>query len=185
MRSGLANWRRCPHQLSERCCGGYVSDVPSWLKAQGIEPTTDAAGVARRGLLASPAPAVRELTRSVVETASTPSYMEHVPGVLDAGIALDLYAGERSRKDVHVTDSVSSRAASMTVQPDVGHTMTLENPRVFLASVAALVDEESATAAGAPSPGLRWSRKFVVGRHSESRKVLRWSIRALKVKKDR
>jgi len=75
----------------------------------------------------------------VIETTSQPAYLEDVNAVLDSGIPMHLFAGERSRGGWHVPESVLRRAASLTVQPGVGHVMMLEAPEEFLGLVARLL----------------------------------------------
>jgi hypothetical protein len=62
-----------------------------------------------------------------------------VHAVLDSGIPMHLFAGERSPTGWRMPESVLCRAASMTVQPGVGHIMMLEAPEEFLGLVANLI----------------------------------------------
>jgi lipase len=79
------------------------------------------------------------MAESVIETTSQPSYLEDVDVVLDSGIPVHLFAGECSRAGWHVPEFVIRRAASMTVQPGVGHMMMLEAPEEFLGLLAPLL----------------------------------------------
>ena len=64
---------------------------------------------------------MRAVAESVIRITGQPSYLEEVRTVVESGIPLHLFAGERSRADWHVPQWVLERAASMTIQPGVGH----------------------------------------------------------------
>lgn len=115
---------------------GYQNDASGWLTRAGIEPTPERVAMAGRGLHAQPATTVKAMAQSVIETTSQASYLMTVHAVLDSGIPMHLFAGERSRAGWSVPESVLCRAVSMTVQPGVGHTMMLEAPQEFLGLVA-------------------------------------------------
>jgi lipase len=117
----------------------YQSDTSGWVARAGIEPMPERVAIAGRGLHAQPATTVKAMAQSVIETTSRPSYLEDVQAVLDFGIPMHLLAGERSRAGWHVPESVLCRAASITLQPGVGHMMMLEAPEEFLGLVAKLV----------------------------------------------
>jgi lipase len=117
----------------------YQNDASGWLTRAGIEPTPELVAIAARGLHAQPATTVKAMAQSVIETTSQPAYLDDVAAVLDSGIPMHLFAGERSRAGWHVPEWVLGRAASLTVQPGVGHMMMLEAPEEFLGLVANLV----------------------------------------------
>ena len=117
----------------------YQNDVVGWLTRAGIEPTPQRVAIADRGLRAQPATTVKAVAESVIATTSEPLFLDDVRAVLDSGIPVHLFAGERSRAGWHVPDWVVSRAASMTVQPRVGHMMMLEEPDEFMGLVAKLI----------------------------------------------
>lgn len=98
----------------------YRDDVSGWLTRFGIALTPERIAIAGRRLRAQPAAAVRALAESVIRTTRQPSYLEEVRTVLESGIPLHLFAGERSRADWHVPQWVLERAASMTIQLEVG-----------------------------------------------------------------
>jgi lipase len=116
----------------------YRNDIGGWLRQIGIVPTTAQIEIARLGLDAQPASTINAMARSVIETTSQPSYLEDVAAVLDSGVPLHLFAGERSRAGWHVPEFVLKRAASITVQGRVGHMMILEAPEEFLTAIAHL-----------------------------------------------
>jgi lipase len=115
---------------------GYQNDPAGWLSSVGIEPTEERLAIANRGLYAQPPKTLKAMAESVIETTAQPSYLEDVNVVLDSGIPMHLFAGERSRIGWHVPDPVVRRAASMTIQPGVGHMMMLEAPEKFLSLIA-------------------------------------------------
>lgn len=117
----------------------YQNDVSGWLTRAGIEPTSQRIAIASCGLHAQPATTVKAMAQSVIETTAQPSYLNDVHAVLDYGIPLHLIAGEHSSGGWHVPESVLCRAASMTVQPQVGHMMMLEAPEEFLGLIANLI----------------------------------------------
>jgi lipase len=117
----------------------YRDDVPGWLDRAGIESTAVRIAMVDRGLHAQAATTVKAMAQSVIETTSKASYLEVVNAVIDSGVPMHLLAGERSRKGWHVPETVLRRAASMTIQPGVGHMMMLEAPDEFLGCIAKLV----------------------------------------------
>lgn len=119
--------------------GNYQDDPAGWLQRSGIENTPNRLAIAGRGLRAQSGATVKAMAQSVIETTAKPSYLEDVEAVLDEGIAMHLFAGERSRAGWHVPEWVLSRAASMTVQAQVGHIMMIEKPEEFLRLVGGLV----------------------------------------------
>jgi lipase len=110
----------------------YRDDVSGCLTRSGIAPTPERIAIAGGRLRARVAAAVRAVAESVIRITGQPSYLEEVRTVLEFGIPLHLFAGERSRVDWHVPPWVMERAASMTIQPGVGHVMMLEEPEEFM-----------------------------------------------------
>ena len=117
----------------------YQDDPEGWLQRAGVEPSPDRVAIAGRGLRAQTAATVKAMAQSVIETTSKASYLEDIETLLDDGLAMHLLAGERSRAGWHVPEFVLRRAASMTVQAQVGHIMMIERPEEFLSLVGALV----------------------------------------------
>ena len=115
-----------------------MSDLEAWLRAQRIAPTPASLTAARRMFEAQPAATVHAVAQSVVTVTSRPDYLATVDEVLDSGLPVHLFAGERSRADWHVPESVVRRAAGFTVQEGVGHLMPLEAPDRFLELLAPL-----------------------------------------------
>jgi pimeloyl-ACP methyl ester carboxylesterase len=123
---------------AEALLESYREDPAGWLSRNGIDPTPQRIQAASAGLHAQPAGTVQAMARSVVETTGRPQYLEDVREILDRGTPFHLVAGERSRDGWDVPDFVAARAASMTIQPGVGHMMMLENPAEFFQIVARL-----------------------------------------------
>jgi lipase len=122
---------------AEALLDSYRADPGRWLSRNGIEPTAERVAAASTGLHASTS-TVQAMARSVVEITARPQYLNDVREILDRGTPFHLVAGEKSRKGWDVPDFVAARAASMTVQPGVGHMMMLENAAEFFRIIALL-----------------------------------------------
>jgi len=120
----------------------YRADPAGWLARNGIEPTPERTALAFEGLTAQPTSTVQAMARSVVAITEQPGYLDQVRQILDRGTPIHLVAGERSRTGWDVPDFVLARAASMTVQPRVGHLMMLENAPEFFRIVAGLLPKD-------------------------------------------
>lgn len=118
---------------------GYRDDVSGWLRRARIEPAPRRIAIASRALRAQSAAAVKATALSVIATTAAPAFLDDVRAVLDSGIPVHLFAGELSRDRWHVPEWVVSRAASMTLQPGVGHMMMLEEPEEFLRLISKLL----------------------------------------------
>lgn len=116
----------------------YRNDAAGWLTRAAIEPTPERIAIAEKAFHAQPATTLKAMAQSVIETTSQPSYFEDVNAVLDSGIPMHLFAGQRSAR-AGTCLRPYFRAASMTVQPGVGHIMMLESPEEFLGLVAPLL----------------------------------------------
>jgi hypothetical protein len=116
----------------------YRKDAAGWLTRAAIEPTPGRIAIAEKAFHAQPATTLKAMTQSVIETTSQPSYFEDVNAVLDSGIPMHLFAGQRCARAGTCLSPYFRRAASMTVQPGVGHIM-LEAPEEFLGLVAPLL----------------------------------------------
>jgi pimeloyl-ACP methyl ester carboxylesterase len=119
----------------------YRGDVAGWLTRGGIAPTRERVACAEHGLRAQSASTVRALAQSVVAITSRPDYLDDVRVVLESRIPFHLVAGEKSLSGWDVPEFVERGAASLTIQPGVGHMMTLEEPRGFLQLVAGLIPD--------------------------------------------
>jgi pimeloyl-ACP methyl ester carboxylesterase len=124
---------------AEALLESFRADPAAWLSRNGIEPTPERIAMASRGLSAQPAGTVQAMARSVVEATESPVYLDNVRQILDRGTPFHLVAGERSRDCWDVPGFVAARAASMTIQPGVGHLMMLENAAEFFGIIAGLV----------------------------------------------
>ena len=116
----------------EELIGSYRADPAGWLSGIGIESNARRVAAADRMLAAQPAGTVRAMARSLVQETSVPEYLEKVRTILERGTPFHLLAGERSRDGWDVPEFVLERAASLTIQPGVGHMLMLEDPEAFL-----------------------------------------------------
>ncbi len=119
---------------------GYQANASAWLTSAGIQPTAERVAAASRGLRAQRASTVKSMAQAVVETTSSFDYLRDVEAVLDSGIPIHLFAGERSRAGWHVPEFVLRRAASLTIQRATGHMMMLEAPHEFLRLIAKVIE---------------------------------------------
>lgn len=124
---------------SEAMLAGFRRDPEAWLTRQKIEPTPQRIDWTLRMFDAQPAASVKALATAVVDATALPDYLPTIEGVLEAGIPVHLFAGERSRAGWAVPDNFLRRASTFTTQPDAGHMMPLVDPERFLSLVAALV----------------------------------------------
>ena len=124
-----------PHEVAAML-DGFRNAPATWLKSQGIDPTPERLVWTDRMFAAQPPSSLQGLAKAVVEATARPEYLRRIEAVLDAEIPLHLVAGERSRSGWAVPDSFARRATSFTIQPGVGHMMSIEDPQGFLAIVA-------------------------------------------------
>ncbi len=110
----------------------YRVDPAGWLSGSGIAPNPQRIQIASKVLAAQSPRTVQQMARSLVEVTGAPDYLEKVRTILDRGAMFHLFAGQRSRDAWDVPEFVLQRAASMTIQPGVGHMMMLEEPAEFL-----------------------------------------------------
>ncbi len=123
---------------AEAMLAEFRRDPAEWLAGQKIEPTPRRIAWTRQMFDAQPASSVQAIATAVVEATAQPEYLRTIEGVLDAGVPVHLFAGERSRTGWAVPDVFVRRAATFTTQPQVGHMMPIEAPDQFLTLVAAL-----------------------------------------------
>ncbi len=117
----------------------YRTDPQAWLAGAGIDATAEQVALAERSLAAQPASTLQAMARSVVGVTADTSYLQAIAAILDRSIPFHLVAGERSRKDWDVPAWVLQRAASMTLQPNAGHMMMLEDQHGFLSIIRQLI----------------------------------------------
>ena len=138
-----AFWSRKLAEMSEpeveAQLAGQRADPAAWLSQAGIEPTVERCRVAAAGFEAQAASTLQAMARSVVEITAKPDYLDQVRAILDRGTVFHLVAGERSRAGWDVPQFVLRRAAGMTIQPDAGHLMMLDDPAAFLDIIGKLI----------------------------------------------
>ena len=130
----------------ESLLGSYRADPAGWLVQAGIRPTPQRVRLAERGLRAQPAMTLLAMSRSVVTVTAQPEYLNRVRVILESGTPFHLVAGENSRAGWDVPEYVLRAAASLTVQPGVGHMMMLEEPEAFLGIIGSLTSNDGAAA---------------------------------------
>lgn len=115
----------------EHLLAGFRGRPDQWLDGQGIAVTPERLAWTERMFAAQPAASIQRLARAVVEATGRSSYLTELAQI-PATLPIHLLAGERSRSGWDVPDWMLRRAASFTIQPGVGHMMSLEEPREFL-----------------------------------------------------
>jgi lipase len=117
----------------------YRADPRAWLAGAGVDATTEQIEIAVHSLEAQPSSTLQAMARSVVETTADAYYLQAVATILDRSIPFHLVAGSRSRAGWDVPGWVLQRATSMTIQPDAGHMMMLEDKQRFLSIIRQLI----------------------------------------------
>lgn len=127
--SDLSSWREEHANL--------VAHPDAWLVRAGVAPTPASIAHARRILGYQSAETLYAVARAVVRDTAASGFLADIRQQLDAGLALHLIAGERSRAGWDVPPWVSRSAASFTSVPDAGHMLMLEKPHAFWAAIEA------------------------------------------------
>lgn len=144
-----AFWSSSVARMSEaeatRMLGGFREDPVGWLARDGIAPAPQFLEVARQWLHDQPASTVRAMAQSVVQVTREPDYLINLRAVF-AQHPVHLVAGERSRRGWDVQDWALEESASLTVQPNTGHMMMLEDTSGFVAILRDLLEEPVAHA---------------------------------------
>lgn len=114
---------------------GFRADPAGWLARSGVAPTPAHLASAADLLSRQPGSTVRAMGRAVVEATGHPAYLAAVEGVFNR-IPVHLVAGERSLAGWNVPDWAKAKAASLTVLPNTGHMMMVEDPTAFTDALA-------------------------------------------------
>jgi lipase len=131
-----AFWSKALAAMSVRAIRRMIdrdrADPAGWLRRLEIAPTPERLAGAERVLGLQGAETMQRMALSIIKTTAPASYLEAVATMLRAGIPLHLLAGARSLGAWDVPGFVAQAAASLTVQPDSGHVMMMDDPRAFL-----------------------------------------------------
>lgn len=128
-----------PADQAETAIRASLSSADAWLTDCGIEPTPTLTERAEEALAYQPWSTVWSSARAIVGTTGKPDYdkmLQHVFG----RTPVHLLAGERSASGWAVPEWAVAAAASSTVLPGVGHMMMLEQPELFGAAVARILN---------------------------------------------
>ncbi len=117
----------------------YRADPRGWLAGAGIDATPGQVTLATQSLAAQPASTLQAMATSVVQVTGDASYLRKVASLLESALPFHLVAGERSRDGWDVPEWVLQQAASVTIQPGVGHMMMLEDQHGFLSLIRELL----------------------------------------------
>jgi len=134
--------RMGPAQFAE-VLAGYQSEPAGWLRESGIRPDERRVALARRWLGRQPAATVHAMARDVIEATTLPTYLETVRETF-AEVPVHLVAGAWSRDGWDVPPWALDAAASLTLIPDAGHLMMLEQPGAFADAVTRVLTEQDA-----------------------------------------
>lgn len=116
------------------------ADPVGWLTHNRIAATPERIVWARRILDHQSSRTIRQMAEAVVRETGAEAYLEGLRTALEAGLPIQLVAGDRSLAGWNVPTWVSSAAHDFVVQPNVGHLMMLEDPEGFCAIVDRLLE---------------------------------------------
>jgi lipase len=117
----------------------YRADPRVLLTGAGVDATATQVEIVTQSLTAQPTSTLQAMARSVVQVTGDESYLQEIAAILDRSIPLHLVAGERSREGWDVPTWVLQRAASVTIQPEAGHMMMLEDQQRFLSIIRQII----------------------------------------------
>lgn len=128
-----------PADQAERAIRASLASADAWLADCGIDPTPTLTVRAKEALGYQPWNTVWSSARAIVETTGKPDYDKMLQYVFGR-IPVHLLAGEHSASTWAVPEWAVAAAASSTVLPGVGHMMMLEQPELFGAAVARIIN---------------------------------------------
>lgn len=128
-----------PADRAESVIRASLSSADAWLTDCGIELTPVLVERAGEALAYQPWSTVWSSARAIVDTTGTSDYDEMLQHVFRR-IPVHLLTGEHSAAGWAVPDWAFAAAASSTVLPGVGHMMMLEQPELFGAAVAGILN---------------------------------------------
>lgn len=117
----------------------YRAHPEMWLTGAGLDTTPENLVLAERILTAQPAATLQAMARSVVQVTAEPAYLQSIAALIERGVQFHLVAGERSHASWDVPQWALERATSVTIQPNVGHNMMLEDQAAFLSIIRRLI----------------------------------------------
>ena len=129
-----ASVARMSDDEAARMLDGFRQDPTAWLRRSGISGEPRHLAVATHWLQQQSASTLRAMAQSIVAVTGAPAYPQSLRAVL-ARRRVHLVAGVRSRDGWDVPPWALQQAASLTVMPDVGHLMMIEQPAAFAATI--------------------------------------------------
>lgn len=136
-----ASLAKMPLQEAVQMLDDFRADPAAWLARSGIPVEPQFVAAASTWLAQQPASTMQAMAQSIVETTGAPEYHEKLREVF-LGHRVHLLAGERSQADWDVPAWARASAASLTVLPNTGHLLMLEQPRAFAQLVAELLGHQ-------------------------------------------
>lgn len=122
----------------EALLGGFRANPKAWLERAGVASSQQRLEVAATWLAHQPSSTLQAMARSVLIETEGDHYHAALKTVFSS-IPVHLLAGERSRSGWDVPDWALAQAASMTIMPEVGHLMMLEQPQAFAQKIAQIL----------------------------------------------
>lgn len=110
--------------------GGLRAHPAAWLERSGIAVTPEAIAVATDWLSRQSSATVRAMGKAVVRTTEPAAYLTMLRAVFER-IPVHLVAGERSIAGWDIPVWAREQAASLTIIPNTGHMMMIEDPSAF------------------------------------------------------
>ncbi|MHB1668696.1 MAG: alpha/beta fold hydrolase [Thiomonas sp.] len=127
---------------AEQMLSAFRADPAAWLAGAGIAADARTLPLGIHWLAQQPASTVRAMAQSVVAETGTADYLPKVREVF-ARHPVHLFAGERSRASWDVPYWALQNAASITLLPQTGHLMMLEQPQAFTRAVQSVLNASS------------------------------------------
>lgn len=128
-----------PADQAKTAIQASLSNADAWLADCGVQATPVLKQRAEEALAYQPWSTVWSSARAIVDTTGKPDYDKMLQYVFGR-IPVHLLAGEHSASGWAVPEWAIVAAASNTVLPGVGHMMMLEQPELFGAAVARILD---------------------------------------------
>jgi lipase len=139
---------RAPAQEVADMLAGYCAQPHTWLTKAGLAPEAPLLERAQAWLAHQPAGTLQAMAKSVVAITGAPDYPEQLQRLFER-TPVHLLAGERSVSGWDIPAWAHSASHGLTLMPDTGHLMMLEDPAGFarcLAAILVQLDQQTALA---------------------------------------
>jgi pimeloyl-ACP methyl ester carboxylesterase len=130
---------RMSAEEAEALLGGFRANPKDWMERAGVAFSQQRYEVAATWLAHQPSSTLQAMARSVLIETGGDHYHDALKTVFSS-IPVHLLAGERSWAEWNVPDWAIAKATRMTIMPEVGHLMMLEQPQAFAQVMARILD---------------------------------------------